>query len=120
MDIQENKIYCSVLRKEIQPPTVVEFSYVATHIKANTAHDSCLILQSNDLTVFWKKIKIQVTDPCCLPVPLTEVAGTSEPPLCQFLSSWFTMALNTFPRRGKVKLGPTRETGYGESSTGWI
>lgn len=89
----------------------MEFSYVTTHIKANIAHDSCLALQSNDLTVFWGKVKIQVTDPCCLPAPPTEVAGTSNPPVCHFLSAWFTTGLNTSPRSGRGKLAPVRRAG---------
>lgn len=97
--------------------TAVELSYVTTHIKANSAHDSCMSLQTNDLMVFWTEIKIQVTDPFCLPAPLREAAGTSDPPVCQFLSAHFTTGLDTSPSSGWGKLTSVRGAWISKSPT---
>lgn len=85
---------------------LVEFSCATTHIKTNFAHGSSLTLQSSDLTIFWAKIKIKATEACCLSIPLAEVAGTSDPSVCQFLSFWFMIALWWYEALGMVKALP--------------
>ena len=55
---------------------------------------------------FLAKIKIKATEACCLSIPLAEVAGTSDPSVCQFLSFWFMIALWWYEALGMVKALP--------------